>query len=304
MAQQNYLWMDGKFVRSVDAKVHILTHSLQYGSGIFEGIRCYNTDNGPAIFRLKDHAKRFFNTAKIYRMPLKISISELEAACIGTINKNHLKSAYIRPFAFYKEPGIGFNVSGKTTSVAIAAIEFGPLFGEGQKGIKCMVSSWNRINSTILPAGAKASGNYINSILASQEANAAGYDEAILMSSSGTVAEGPGENIFIVQDNILITPPKSANILLGITRDSIIKIAENIGLQVVERDIRREELYTSDEAFFSGTAAELTPIISIDSRQIANGRQGPVTKMLRDRYAAIVRGEDKEFSDWLTFTKG
>ncbi|MDE1834958.1 MAG: aminotransferase class IV, partial [Candidatus Micrarchaeota archaeon] len=183
-------------------------------------------------------------------------------------------------------------------------IEFGALFDDHGKGIRCKVSSWERINSTIIPAGAKISGNYINSILASLEANDAGYDEAILMSGTGTVAEGPGENLFIVNDNTLITPPKSANILLGITRDSVIKIAQRAGIDVKERDIRREELYTSDEIFFSGTAAEITPIVSVDSRDIGNGKIGPVTSMLKDKYARVARGEEKEFSSWLTFTKG
>ena len=299
-----FIWLDGKYVKFQDAKVHVLTHSLQYGSGIFEGIRCYSTPKGPAVFRLHEHAKRFFHTAHTYKMPLKLSMKEFEQAVIGTINKNKLKSAYIRPFGYYKEYGIGFTTKGKTTSVAIAAMDFGPLFGEGQKGLNCMVSSWLRINSSILPASAKVSGNYINSILASQEANEAGYDEAILMSNLGTVAEGPGENIFVVQDNILVTPPKSANILLGITRDSVIRIAESIGLEVEERDLRREELYTSDEVFFSGTAAEIVPIVSVDSRTVGTGKLGPITKMLQDRYTKVTHGEDTMFIDWLTFTQG
>ncbi|MDE1859518.1 MAG: branched-chain amino acid transaminase [Candidatus Micrarchaeota archaeon] len=304
MTQANYIWLDGNFVKFEDAKVHVLTHSLQYGSGVFEGIRCYNTSKGPAIFRLHDHARRFFDSAKIYKLPLKITQKQFEEAIVELINKNKLSSAYIRPFGFYKDIGIGFNVKGKSSSVAIAAIEFGALFDDHGKGIRCKVSSWERINSTIIPAGAKISGNYINSILASLEANDAGYDEAILMSGTGTVAEGPGENLFIVNDNTLITPPKSANILLGITRDSVIKIAQRAGIDVKERDIRREELYTSDEIFFSGTAAEITPIVSVDSRDIGNGKIGPVTSMLKDKYARVARGEEKEFSSWLTFTKG
>lgn len=304
MADANYVWLDGRFVRFEDAKVHVLTHSLQYGSGVFEGIRCYNTRRGPAIFRLHEHAKRFFNSAKIYGMPLKFNIRQFEEANIALINKNKLDSAYIRPFAFYKDIGIGFNVRGKTTSLSISALKFGNLFEDEPKGVRCKVSSWLRINSSILPASAKVSGNYINSILASKEANDSGYDEAILMSSLGTVAEGPGENIFIVEDNVLITPPKSANILLGITRDSIIKIAESTGLQVEERDIRREELYDCDEIFFTGTAAEITPIISVDSKITGNGKIGPITSQLKDRYSKIATGEDKEFVHWLTFTKG
>lgn len=304
MVGSNYIWLDGKFVKWQDANVHVLTHSLQYGSGVFEGIRCYSTSKGPAIFRLHDHAKRFFDSARTYGIPLKFTPKQFEQSNIDTINKNNLKEAYIRPFGFYKDVGIGFNVRGKTTSLAIAALEFGPLFGENQKGLRCKVSSWLRFNSSTLPAGAKISGNYINSILASKEANDAGYDEAILMSGQGTVAEGPGENIFIVHDNILITPPKSANILLGITRDSIIKLAKSSRIVVEERDIRREELYESDEAFFTGTAAEVAPIVSIDSREIGSGKIGPITNMLKERFSRIARGEDKEFVRWLTFTKG
>jgi branched-chain amino acid aminotransferase len=300
MAGKGYMWLDGRFVKFEDARVNILTHSLQYGSGIFEGVRCYDTMNGPAVFRMHDHMKRFMNSAKIYGMPINFTQKQLEDAVCGTVSKNKLKSAYIRPFAFYNDVGIGFSTKGKTTSVAIAALEFGRLFGES-KGLKCKVSSWQRINSAILPVEAKASGNYLNSIIASKEAQDSGYDEAILMSDSGkTVAEGPGENIFVVQDGEIITPPKSADILLGITRDSIIKLAASLGIKVHERNIRKEELYTSDEAFFTGTAAEIQAITSVDSRQVGNGRQGPVTGRLSDEYSKIVKGENKKFAGWLT----
>lgn len=301
MPNSQYIWMDGKFVRHEDANVHILTHSLQYGSGVFEGLRCYSTDKGPAIFRLNDHTKRLFKSAKIYGMPLNFKVGDIDKATVQTIKKNRLDSAYIRPFIFYKNAGIGYNVRDKSTSIAIAALKFGNLFEGHSKGLRCKIATWHRIDSSILPTGAKASGNYLNSILASQEAINSGYDEAILMSGKGLIAEGPGENIFMVQDNVLITPPKSAGILLGITRDSIIKIAENVGLEVEERDIRREELYTSDEIFFTGTAAEVTPVISVDSRDIGSGKTGPITNMLSDRYSKIVHGEDREFSQWLTF---
>ncbi len=302
MQKQQFIWLDGKMVKFEDAKVHVLTHSLQYGSGMFEGIRCYKTAAGPAIFRLGDHIRRFLNSAKIYRMPAKFSAEELRDGIISTIKKNGLEEAYIRPFMFYKDIGIGFNTKGKSTSVAIAAIPFGNLFGHAgvSKGIRCKVSSWLRINSSTLPVGAKASGNYLNSIIASIEANDSGYDEAILMSSFGKVAEGPGENIFIVQDGILITPPKQSDILVGITRDTIIKIAGDMGLEVAEREIRREELYVSDEAFFCGTAAEITPIISVDSRAVGNGKPGQIAKALGERYSKIVRGEDKKYRGWLS----
>lgn len=303
MPKQQFVWLDGKMVKFEDANIHILTHSLQYGSGIFEGIRCYRTAEGPEVFRLDDHLKRFLNSAKIYRMPVKFNAKELKEGIKSIITKNGLTEAYIRPFIFYNDIGIGFNTKGKSTSIAIAAIPFGSLFGQAgeSKGIRCQVSSWLRINSSTLPVEAKASGNYLNSIIASIEANESGYDEAILMSSSGKVAEGPGENIFIVQDGTLITPPKSSDILLGITRDTIIKVAREMNIPVNERDIKREELYISDEVFFSGTAAEITPIISVDSRKVGDGRPGPMTNALSSRYSRIVNGEDKKFRDWLTF---
>lgn len=303
MVNTSYVWIDDKFVKSDDAKVNILTHSLQYGSGIFEGIRCYETKNGPAIFRLHDHIKRFFNSAKIYGMPLNFTPKQIEEAAYETVAKNKLRSAYIRPFAFYNDTNIGFSTKGKATSVAVAAVHFGNLF-DSPNGLRCKVSSWQRINSSILPAGAKASGNYLNSIMASKEAQDSGYDEAILLTNSGrTVAEGPGENIFVVQDCELVTPPRSSDILLGITRDTIIKLAERLGISVCERDIRREELYTSDEVFFAGTAAQIQPIISVDSRRVGIGKPGPITLTLSNEYLQLVKGEKKEFSGWLRLVK-
>ncbi len=298
---KSYIWLDGKFVAFQDAKVHLLTHSLQYGSGIFEGIRAYKTAKGPAIFRLEDHAKRFFRTAEIYGMPLSIKEKELEKAILSTVSKNELDSCYIRPFGFYNDQHIGLNPMGKKVSVAVAAVPFGNYFTGKDKGIRCKVSSWQRINSLIMPPEAKGSGNYLNSILASMEAKKDGADEAVLLSHDGYVAEGPGENIFLVQNGKLVTPSKTADILLGITRDSIIKIAEAEGLVVEEREVHREELYTSDELFFTGTAAELTPIVKIDSRKVGTGMTGPVTKMLLDAYDEIVSGSNDDFSSWLTY---
>ena len=303
MAQQKGLkvWFDGKFVSYEDAKVPILTHSLQYGSGIFEGIRAYSTKEGTAIFRLSDHVDRFFNTAKIYNMNLGYTKKEISEAIIGAVKKNALSEAYIRPFAFYNDDRIGLDVTGKKISVAIAAVPFGSYFANKDNGIKCKIVSWHRINSSILPPMAKASGNYINSIIASIEAKNAGADEAILTSVEGYIAEGPGENIFLVEGGRLVTPSRSADILLGITRDSIIKIAENIGVEVEEREVHKEEAYICDEAFFAGTAAEITPINSIDSRKIGGKGMGPVTKLLASNYYSIVHGDNKEFEEWLTY---
>jgi branched-chain amino acid aminotransferase len=303
MEKQQYLWLDDKFVKFADANVHVLTHSLQYGSGIFEGIRCYKTAKGPAIFRLQDHFKRFYRSIKIYGMPVKPTSDKLESATKSLISKNGLESAYVRPFAFYNHVGIGFTTKGKSASVAIAAVPYDSLYKDAENGIRCRVSSWMRINSSILPPGAKASGNYLNSIIASQEAKNSGYDEAIFMTTDGYICEGPGENIFMVKDGVLITPPDYADILLGITRDSVIKIAEKAGIALQQRPIRREELYTADEVFFSGTAAEITPVISVDSRHVGSGAVGKLTSEIRTKYHKIVTGNDKAFSYWLTFIR-
>lgn len=295
-----YVWFDGKFVDFADATVHILTHSLQYGSGIFEGIRAYKAQKGTALFRLEDHVKRFFNTAEIYGMCLPTTPKILSKAIVGTVSKNKFAECYIRPFGFYNDQHIGLNPIGKKVSVAVAAVYFGSYFANKDKGIKCKVSSWHRINSEVMPPEAKGSGNYLNSILASTEAKKAGADEAIMLSVDGYVAEGPGENLFLVRDGKLVTPDDSADILLGITRDSIMKIAEAKGLEVEEREVHREELYTSDELFFAGTAAELTPITMVDSRKIGSGKAGPITMMLLNAYDNVVRGRDPDFSNWLT----
>ena len=237
------VWFDGKVVKYATARVPILTHSLQYGSGIFEGMRAYEAERGIAIFRLEDHVKRFFNTAKIYSMELGYTPDRISKAVIDIVRANGLHSCYIRPYAFYNTDQIGVSAYGKDISVFVAAIPFGAYFGEGRdRGIRCKISSWRRINSEILPVEAKASGNYINSIIANTEARKAGYDEAILLSTNGMVAEGPGENIFIVKDNNLITPDDSADILIGITRDSIIKIAEEVGLEVAKRRLNNYDL--------------------------------------------------------------
>ena len=298
---KQYVWINGAFVAFEDAKVHILTHSMQYGSGVFEGIRCYSTAKGPSIFRLKDHVRRFGNSAKIHKMRLGYGAEELARAIEDLVRKNSLDSCYIRPFAFFDDTNIGLGVAGKKVSVAIAALPFGSYFKEKDRGIRCKVSSWRRINSDVLPPMAKASGNYLNSIIASSEAKEAGADEAILLSEGGYVAEGPGENIFLVKNGRLITPSEDADILLGITRDSIIKLAEQIGIEVEERGVHREELYTADELFFSGTAAEITPVVSVDGITIGAGGKGPITKVLDTEYSKAVIGEREGFESWCHF---
>ncbi len=303
MPGKQYVWFDGRFVAYEDAKVHVLTHSLQYGSGIFEGIRAYKTAMGPAVFRLKDHIKRFLNTVKIYDMNLGFTQSQIEHAITDLVKKNGLQECYIRPFAFYNSQRLGVNPIGNKVSLVIIAIPFGEYLQNKDNGIKCKVATWQRINSSILPVEAKASGNYLNSALTSLEARKAGADEAILLSHNGYVAEGPGENIFLIQDNVLVTPPKSADILVGITRNSVIQIAEKKGIEVEERNVHREELYTSDEVFFTGTAAEISPIIEIDLRKIGSGKIGPITKIFLDAYSDITHGRGDDFGDWLTYVK-
>ncbi|AKA48828.1 hypothetical protein IX51_06600 [uncultured archaeon] len=298
------VWFDGKTMGFDEATVPVTVHSLQYGSGIFEGIRAYKTEKGPAIFRLKEHVRRFFDTAKIYGMDLGYTPEQINNAIVETVKMNSLDSCYIRPFAFYNDVRIGLSTEGKKISVYIAAIPLGSYFGETQeKGAKCKTSSWRRINSDIIPVRAKASGNYLNSILTSREVKNAGFDEAILLSGNGYLAEGPGENIFIARDGKLFTPGTSADILVGITRDTIIEIAGDKGIEVVERDIHREEIYVADEAFFCGTAAEVTPIASVDGIKVGSGKRGPITSSIAQIYFDTVAGKVSKYEKWLTYVK-
>lgn len=300
MEEQLKVWLDGKIMPMEDAKVPIMTHSLQYGSGIFEGIRAYETEKGTSVFRLDEHIKRFLKTAKIYSMNLPATKEEIKEAVLEIVKINKLKSCYVRPFAFYSSEEIGLKTRNKKVSLFIAAIPYGAYFGESKKsGVRCKVSSWKRINSSILPIQAKASGNYTNSIIASNEAYSAGFDEAILTSQNGFVAEGPGQNIFLVQDGKIITPNKDSDILLGITRDSIIKLAISNNIDVIERFVHREELYSADELFFAGTAAEITPIVSVDNISVGEGKVGAITNMLSEKFSAVVHGKNPYFSEWL-----
>jgi len=296
--QERYVWFDKHFVPFDKATVNVMIHSLQYGSGIFEGIRANAAKKGIAIFRLDDHVKRFFNSARIYGMQLGIKPEELRSAIVETVVKNGPEECYIRPFAFYDNASLGLGNLGKVR-IAIATVNMGDYFSP--KGLRCRVSSWRRINSTILPPEAKGSGNYLNSLLASLEAKRSGADEAILLTYDGYVAEGPAENIFLVENGKLVTPGKEADILLGITRDSVIKLAENMGIEVEERNVHQEELETCDEAFFAGTAAKITPIIEINGERLGKGGIGPITATIRDAYDRATRGEIEEFSDWLTY---
>ncbi|MEM3382897.1 MAG: branched-chain amino acid transaminase [Nitrososphaerales archaeon] len=303
MIKTDLIWMNGKFVNWDEAKVHILTHGLHYGTGVFEGIRCYETKNGPAVFRLKDHIKRLFDSAKVFMMEIPFSIKEIVEAVKETVRVNKLKECYIRPIAFYGYKEMGLNPLNNPVDVAIICYPWGTYLGEEglKKGVRCKISSWRRIDSCMLPPLAKLTANYANSVLAKLEALKCGYDEAILLNLNGRVAEGPGENIFIVKDRKLITPPFCAGALPGITRDSIITIAKDRGVLTTEMEILREQLFLADEVFFTGTAAEITPIREIDGRVIGNGSRGPITEMLQTEFFKTVRGENKEYLDWLDF---
>jgi branched-chain amino acid aminotransferase len=298
------IWMDGKFVNWEDAKVHVLTHGLHYGYSIFEGMRCFSTDRGPGIFRLPEHLERLSNSAKIYRMNLGYSPKELSEACIELVRKNGVSECYLRPIAFTAYGEMGLNPLKNKIAVAIASWEWGPYLGqEAQtRGVRATVSSWTRIDSRALPLQAKCSANYANSALAKMEALAAGYDEAIMLNSHGVVAEGPGENIFRVKDSILSTPPASSGILRGITRDTIIQFARDLRIKFYRNDSTKEELYTSDELFFSGTAVGVAKIREVDGRRI--GYNGfPITDRLHKLYQSVVRGKVGRYSKWLTIVK-
>ncbi len=295
------IWMNGKLVDWKDAKVHILIHALHYGSGVFEGIRCYNTVNGPAVFRLMEHIERLLNSAKIYKMKIPYSTDELCNAVKDVIKANNLNECYIRPIAYRGYGEMGLNPLNNPVDVSIAVWPWGTYLGEDglKNGIRTMISSFQRISPNILPSSAKATGQYINSILAKMEAIDAGYDEAIMLDFRGFVSEGPGENLFIVKNGKIYTPPEHASILPGITRDSIITIANDLGYDVNEIDITRGMLYTADEAFFTGTAAELTPIQEIDGRKIK--KPWTITRKLQNIFFSTVKGEYKKYDYWLDY---
>ncbi len=295
--------MDGKLIDWDSAKVHVLTHALHYGTAIFEGIRCYNTIKGPAVFRLKDHMKRFLNSAKIYLMKVPYDYNELCQAVKETIKANNIKECYIRPIAYYGFKEMGLYPLNNPINLAIAVWPWGTYLGEEglNKGIRCKISSWVRIDSRILPSQAKCSANYANSVLAKLEALNCGYDEAILLNINGLITEGPGENIFIIKDRTLITPTTGSGALYGLTRDSIKEVAKEKDIECVERDLIKDDLFLADEAFLTGTAAELTPIREIDGRIIGNGSRGPITEILQTKFFKIVKGEDKKYYKWLDF---
>ena len=296
----NYVWFDGKFVTLDKAKVPITTHAIHYGTSVFEGIRAYWNNKNLFVFRLEEHVKRFRKSGQFYNISLNFTDEEIFEAITGICKKNKIKkSCYIRPFYFVGDYGINLHVTEKApTNVAIFTFPFGDLFNKN--GITAGVSSWRKFSDLSTPPQAKMGGNYLNSIIATQEAKRNGFDEAILLDHDGNVSEAPGENIFIVREGRIITPPLSSSALEGITRDAVIKIGKDLDIQVSENNITRSELLMSDEVFLTGTAAEITPIIEIDGKKIGNGKPGSVTKKMMGEYIDIVMNKDENYSHWLT----
>jgi len=299
------IWFNGEFVDWKEANIHVLSHVVHYGSSVFEGIRCYNTKNGPAVFRLREHAQRLLNSGKIYRMDIPYTVDELSSAIIETIKVNDLKDCYIRPIAFRGYQELGVYPLNCPLDTVIAAWEWGKYLGEEaiENGVDLGVSTWRRMAPNTLPNMAKAGANYMNSQLAKMESVFNGFDEAIMLDYSGMVSEGSGENIFLVKDDVIYTPHSSLSILSGITRDSVIILAQDEGIEINEEPIPREMLYLADEIFLTGTAAEVTPVRSVDKIEIGSGKRGPVTEKLQKKFFSIVKGEVEDKFDWLTFVE-
>jgi branched-chain amino acid aminotransferase len=298
------IWFDGELVDWRSAKVHVLTHTLHYGMGVFEGVRAYKTDKGTAIFRLKEHTDRLFRSAKILNMPMPYSKEELNEAQRAAVRENNLDSAYIRPMCFYGSEGMGLRADNLKTHAIAAAWTWGAYLGADNmtKGIRIRTSSFTRHHVNITMCKAKANGNYMNSMLALSDAIRDGYDEALLLDVDGFVAEGSGENFFLVRDGVIYTP-ELTSCLDGITRATVIQLANEMGYTVKEKRITRDEVYTADEAFFTGTAAEVTPIRELDGRAIGAGTRGPITEKLQTKYFDVVHGRSPEHMHWLTYVK-
>ena len=303
MQPTKYIWMDGELVDWDDATVHVLSHGLHYGTGAFEGIRAYETDTGTAVFRLTEHTQRLARSCKALGIPVDWTVDELVAASKELIALNGLTSGYIRPLVFYGTGSMGLNPAGASVHTIIATWEWGAYLGEEgiANGIRVKVSSWRRIGQDSLMPNAKLTGGYVNSVLAKQEALRAGYDEALMLNTEGFVAEGSGENLFVVRDGVVRTPPVTAGVLDGITRESVITLLRDDGYEVIETDIARTDLYYADELFFSGTAAEVTPVREVDDRPVGDGRPGPVTKRAQQMFMDAVTGQNERHADWLEY---
>ena len=300
------IWMDGQMVDWRDAKIHVLTHTLHYGCGAFEGVRAYDTVNGTAIFRLREHTERLFNSAKILRMKIPFTIEQVEEAQKTVVRENNLASGYLRPLTWVGSEKLGVSAKNNTIHLMVAAWAWGAYLGEEglKRGIRVKTSSYTRHHVNITMTQAKAVSNYTNSILANAEATDDGYDEALLLDSAGFVSEGAGENIFIIKNGVIYTPDLSAGALNGITRNTIFHIARDLGLEIVQKRITRDEVYIADEAFFTGTAAEVTPIRELDRIEIGIGSRGPVTEKIQSAFFDIVNGRNPKYAHWLTPVNG
>lgn len=303
MEKSRFIWMDGELIPWEDATVHVLTHALHYGSGVFEGIRAYETPDGPAIFRHREHMARLVRSASAYGLPLELNAEQLMDAARLVITSNDLNEGYIRPLVFLGLGSMGLNPAGASVHTMVAAWKWGTYLGEDgvQNGIRVRVSSWRRIDPASLIPSSKGTGGYLNSILAKTEAVKAGYDEAIMLNMAGFVSEGSGENIFVVRDGSITTPPLSDGCLSGITRDSVMQIMKDHGHQVSEQSLTRADIYGADEVLMCGTAAEVTPVKECDDRAIGTGKPGPITQQVQDTFAKAVRGQLDQYKYWLDY---
>ena len=303
--QSKFIWFNGEIIPWEDANIHVMSHVLHYGSAVFEGIKCYNSENGPAIFRLEDHIKRLFISGEKYGLVIPYTVNELTKACVEIVAVNDFKNCYIRPIAFYGYDTLGVHPKDCPVEVAIASFFWGAYLGEDgvQNGVNITVSPWKRLSLEAFPTSAKASGQYLNSMLAVQDARERGYDEALLLNQNGNIAEGSGQNIFIVKDNKVITNGENASILMGITRETIIQLSKDMGIEVQIIDITQEMLLNADEAFFTGTASEITPIASSDDVPFGDGTPGQITLQLKEKYLNIIHGRDSQYKKWLTLIK-
>ncbi|MCK6480218.1 MAG: branched-chain amino acid transaminase [Planctomycetaceae bacterium] len=303
LEKKGVLWVDGEMVPFADATTHVLSHGLHYGSGVFEGIRSYRQKDGSAaVFRLREHAERLVASAKAYKIPLSHPVEALMEACRLVLRENGLGDAYIRPVSFAGLGSLGVGSRDCPTVTAVAAFPWGPYLGPEalEKGVRATISSWTRLHHSMFPTAAKGCGQYLNSMLATREAKEKGFEEAILLDRDGKVSEGAGENIFTVRGGALRTPGREDSILAGITRDSVLRIARDLGLPAVEGSLTRQDLYAADEVFFTGTAAEVTPVREIDGYSIGIGRRGPITERIQSVFFRAVRGEDPRYREWLT----
>ncbi len=298
--KSEYIWLNGKYVPWDEAKTHVLDHGLHYGTGVFEGIRAYKTQEGnTAVFMLDEHVERLIKSAKALRMSLPYGKEEIKGTIAETIRKNRLEECYIRPLAWYGYRELGLRAKDLPVNFMVAVWRWGKYLGK--EGVRAKISTWIRNSPNSFPNEAKICGSYVNAVFASEEARNAGYDEAVMLDHRGFIAEGPGENLFIVEKEGLLTPPLYVSILPGITRDAVITLAQDLGYETIETDITRSRLYNADEAFFTGTAAEVTPIYEVDDKKIGGGKTGPVTKRIQDEYFAVTRGKRKKYNQWLTY---